>query len=94
MLRFLCLISDCVTTTNPLVQPHISSLSCVLPIWGYIVDDQGRGKLELFWRCNLIILLSTKLCHIDLMMGWLAHLASHSPLNLRVDNAVGSNPTC
>ena len=27
-------------------------------------------------------------------IGWLAHLASHSPLNPRVNNAVGSNPTC
>ena len=28
------------------------------------------------------------------VIGWLAHSASHSPLNPRVNNAVGSNPTC
>ena len=27
-------------------------------------------------------------------LGWLSHLASHSPLNPRVNNAVGSNSTC
>ena len=27
-----------------------------------------------------------------MIFGWLAHLASHSPLNQRVNNAVGSSP--